>query len=151
LSDDAIIAAITTLRADLVERFDRVEQKVDGLDQKVDGLEQKVDGLERKVVELEQKVDELDQKVDGLEQKVDRQADQHTSLRVAVFERFARMEMQLTQLHDDITVNLAAVDRAHNSADSARADVRALAAELAALTRKTRRLEAQVNDLMRPT
>ncbi len=137
MSDDTIIAAIATLRADIAERFDRVERKVDGLEQKVDGLEQKFDGLE--------------QKFDGLEQKVDRQGEAHTSLRVAVFERFDRVETQLTQLRDDITVNLAGVDRAYNAADNARADIKTLAFELSTLTRKTRRLEAQVNDLMRPS
>jgi chromosome segregation ATPase len=151
VSDDTIIAAIATLRADIAERFDRVERKVDGLEQKFDGLEQKVDGLEQKFDGLEQKFDGLEQKFDGLEQKVDRQGEAHTSLRVAVFERFDRVETQLTQLRDDITVNLAGVDRAYNAADNARADIKTLAFELSTLTRKTRRLEAQVNDLMRPS
>ncbi len=151
MSDDTIIAAIATLRADIAERFDRVERKVDGLEQKFDGLEQKVDGLEQKFDGLEQKFDGLEQKFDGLEQKVDRQGEAHTSLRVAVFERFDRVETQLTQLRDDITVNLAGVDRAYNAADNARADIKTLAFELSTLTRKTRRLEAQVNDLMRPS
>jgi hypothetical protein len=74
-----------------------------------------------------------------------------TAMRVAVMERFDRIETRLTQISDDITVNMGRADRAHALADSTREELRSLSEEVAALTRKTRRLEAQVHDLTRPS
>ncbi len=74
---------------------------------------------------------------------------QVTALRAAIMPRFDPVEERLAHIGDDITVNIARADRAHASADTAREELRALGMEVAALTRKQRRLEELVNPLQR--
>jgi predicted nucleic acid-binding Zn-ribbon protein len=73
-----------------------------------------------------------------------------TSLRVDMLARFDRVETRLTEIRDDITVNMGRADRAHEASDNTRYELRALSQEVATLTRKQRRLEAQVDDLTKP-
>lgn len=65
-------------KAQMQERFDKLEAKVDNLgtkvddlDKKVDGLAKKVDGLDKKVGSLDRRVERLETKVDGLDKKID--------------------------------------------------------------------------------
>jgi chromosome segregation ATPase len=76
--------------------------------------------------------------------------DDLTALRVAVWERFDRVEARINQVRDDVTVSMGRADRAHGAADSVRDDLRLLADEVATLTRKQRRLEARVDELTQP-
>lgn len=73
-----------------------------------------------------------------------------TDLRVAVMSRFDRMEERMSQIGDDMTVTMGRADRAHGSADNTRDELRGLAQEVAVLTRKQRRLEAQLHDFTKP-
>ncbi len=73
-----------------------------------------------------------------------------TSLRVAVFERFDRVETGLTDIRDDITVNMGRSDRLEGMVHSDGAALQGLATEMSTLTRKVRQLESKVHDLTRP-
>jgi uncharacterized coiled-coil DUF342 family protein len=73
-----------------------------------------------------------------------------TELRVAVMARFDRMEDRFSQMSDDVVIGMGRADRAHKAADNTRDELRALSTEVATLTRKQLRLEAQFHEFTRP-
>jgi hypothetical protein len=59
-----------------------------------------------------------------------------TEMRVGIMARFDRVEDRLSQISDDITVNMGRADRAHTSVENTRDELRALGHEVAAVTRR---------------
>ena len=70
-----------------------------------------------------------------------------TQLRVAVMGRLDRVEEKLSQIRDDITVNMGAVDTARAMTNDTRRDLQELREEVSVIFRKQRRLEEQVYEL----
>jgi len=97
---------------------------------------------------LEARIDGLNASLSG---RMDRIDDAATSFRVAVMERFDRMETRFTEIRDDITVTMGRSDKAHEAADHTREELRSLSKEVAILTNKQRMLESKVFDLTRPS
>jgi cellobiose-specific phosphotransferase system component IIB len=62
-------------------------------------------------------------------------------------ERLDRMQDALTEIRDDITVNITRAERAHDAADTTRADARLLGEQVSAMYRQLKRLEARVRDM----
>jgi uncharacterized coiled-coil DUF342 family protein len=122
MADDAILAAINEMRGEMSElRSDMSELRSD-------------------MTELRGNMSELRTNVRG----------EITELRVAVMGRFDRMEERFSQMADDVVVGMGRADRAHKAADNTRDELRALSTEVATLTRKQLRLEAQFHEFTRP-
>jgi chromosome segregation ATPase len=73
--------------------------------------------------------------------------DSQTSLRVDVMARMDRLENRLTEIRDDISVNMGSTRRAHEAADNTRSEVRLLGEQVNVMWRQMKRLEQQVRDI----
>ena len=73
--------------------------------------------------------------------------DQITRLRVAVMDRIDRLQNLVEAMRDAIGVNFSGADRVEDVARGATREVQALAAEVSAMERQIRRLQADVQAL----
>ncbi len=122
MSDDPILAALIRIEAGQIEyrqRFEALERRFDTLEQRFDKLEQRFDKLEAG----------------------------QTQLRVAVMDRIDRLENALSEIRDDIGVNMGRADRAHQAADSTRSELRELSQEMTVMWRQIKRLDTRVSDI----
>jgi hypothetical protein len=60
-----VTESIGSLRADMLVRFERVDQRFDGIDQRFDGIDQRFDVIA-------QRFDRMDRRFDRIEDKLDR-------------------------------------------------------------------------------
>ena len=70
-----------------------------------------------------------------------------TEVRVALMDRMDRFDAALSQVKDEITVNLARANRSMAGADAAREEIRHLSEEMSGVWRLVRRLQGQVEEL----
>lgn len=139
MPDDNILAAIAALET-------RIDTAIAGTRA---ALESRIDtAVAGTRAALEARIDGLNASLSG---RMDRIDDAATSFRVAVMERFDRMETRFTEIRDDITVTMGRADKAHEAADHTREELRSLSKEVAILTNKQRMLESKVFDLTRPS
>ena len=68
-------------------------------------------------------------------------------LRVAVMARLDRVENTMTSVHDDLVVNLARTNRAHDAIEHTREELRAVNQEVTMMWRRIRRLETEVREI----
>ncbi len=73
-----------------------------------------------------------------------------TTLRVAVMDRFDRMEARLGNMGEDMSVTLAGVYASRDAVHSVRSELRQMSKEVEALMRKQRVLHAQFHELTKP-
>jgi len=69
------------------------------------------------------------------------------SLRIDLMSRMERLENRLTEIRDDIGVNMGAVDQAHRATDSTRDELRLLGEQVTIMYRQIKRLETRVNEI----
>jgi len=124
MTEDIILAAISDLKADFA------------------GMKADVTGMKASIRDLEASVTAI--------RGTMATRDDLTALRVAVWERFDRVEARISQVRDDVTVSMGRADRAHIAADGVRDELRKLSDEVSTLTRKQRKLEARVDELTQP-
>ena len=92
------------------------------------------------VTALQESVARLERSTEKLERGQDR-------LRVDLMERMDRFDNALTSIRDDITVNMARADRAHEVADNTRREVQLLGEQVNAMVRQIQRLQTDVRHL----
>jgi hypothetical protein len=73
--------------------------------------------------------------------------DSQTSLRVDTMARMDRLENRLTEIRDDISVNMGSSERAHEAAANTRTELRSLGVQVNVMWRQMKRLEQQVRDI----
>ncbi len=101
MSDDRVLAAL----AQLVEGHTRVEDRLTRLEDRLTKLGDGQTKLEDRLTKLE---------------------DGQTKLRVDVMARFERVEDNLSEIRDDINVNMHRADRADDNASHARDELRSM-------------------------
>jgi hypothetical protein len=134
MSDEKVLAAIATLQGSISALREEHRQSVGAL------RDEQLGSINTLRTDMGAAMTALRQDVTG----------EITTLRVAVMDRYDRMEARFTEMSDDMTVNMASVDVVHKSNDNIRGEMNAIHEQLAVLTRKQRRLEAQVHDLTKP-
>ncbi len=70
-----------------------------------------------------------------------------TSLRVDVMARMDRLENKLTEMRDDITVNIGGTWQNREAINSTRGDLHGLGEQVNIMWRQIKRLEQQVRDI----
>ena len=89
----------------------------------------------------------LQESVARLERSTEKLERGHERLRVDLMERMDRFDNALTSIRDDITVNMARADRAHEAADNTRREVQLLGEQVNAMVRQIRRPQTDVRHL----
>jgi len=69
------------------------------------------------------------------------------NLRVDVMGRMDRLENKLTEIRDDISVNMGSTYRAREAVDNTRDELRSLGEQVNIMWRQMKRLEQQVRDI----
>jgi peptidoglycan hydrolase CwlO-like protein len=118
----------------------RLEAKVDDLGAGQTAIHVAQAKLEAGQAKLEAAQAKLEEGYKGLRED-------QTALRVGLMARMDRLQDTLTSIRDDIIVNMGRADRAHEAADSTRAELRALGEQVNAMTRQITRLQTQVREL----
>jgi len=72
---------------------------------------------------------------------------EQTRLRVDVLDQLEKMENKLTLIREDIAVNMGRADAAHRAADNTRDELRALNAQVQAMERRQRMMNARLDQL----
>ncbi len=70
-----------------------------------------------------------------------------TSLRVDLMQRMDRLQNASAAIRDDVGVNMARTERAHDAVANTRDELRSLGQEVAAAFRKIRQLEDRVREI----
>lgn len=99
-----------------------------------------VPALQESVARLERTTEKLESSQEKLQRGQDR-------LRVDLMERMDRFDNALISIRDDITVNMARADRAHEVADNTRREVQLLGEQVNAMVRQIQRLQTDVRHL----
>ena len=90
----------------ILEKVNRLDEKVSGLDEKVNRLDEKVSGLDEKVNRLDEKVNNLDEKVNSLDERV-------SSLEGDMKEVRQRVTKTDMTLENEIRVNIQRIAEGH--------------------------------------
>jgi len=87
----------------LVERFDRVDERLDGMDQRFDQVDQRLDGMD-------QRFDQVDQRLDGMDQRLSTVEGELTAFR-GEFHAFAQdVGRQFSEVRSMIKLSYAEID-----------------------------------------
>jgi phage shock protein A len=92
-------------------------------------------------------VTELREGLARLERNQEKLERGHERLRVDLMARMDRLDNAITAIRDDITVNMARADRAHEVADSTRSELRLLGEQVNAMERQIQRLQTDVRQI----
>ncbi|MSP02276.1 MAG: hypothetical protein EXR07_14680 [Acetobacteraceae bacterium] len=164
MSDDPILAAmgrletgqtalrsdVTGLRADVTD----LRTEVTGLRTEVTGLRDGQTALRTDMVDLRADVTDLRDgqtrltaDLTSLRTDLTALRDGQTTFRVDLMGRIERLENHITDIRDDIGVNIGRADRAHEAADNTRNEVRLMSQELSVMWRQIKRLESDVREI----
>jgi chromosome segregation ATPase len=104
-------------------------------------------GVQRGLTSVQTGLTDVQTGLTALENRQTALEDSQTKLRVDVMARMDRLENRLTEIRDDIGVNMGSTRRAHEAADNTRSEVRLLGEQVNVMWRQMKRLEQQVRDI----
>jgi len=157
MSDDPVLALLTRL-ADGQIRIENGLKQVDtrlaqleaGQTQIEAGYKQfdtRLTHIETQLTQLDRRLTQVETGHRQLEAGLARLEAAQTSLRVDLMARLDRVQDSVTAVRDDVGVNLAQSERAHEAIADTRAEVRSLGQQVAVAFRRIRQLEERVREI----
>ncbi len=129
MSETAILAALSRLEAGQ----GRMETRLDKLETRLDNLETWLDKLETSFEKLEAKVLGV--------------ASSQTTLRVDIMARMDRLENSLTDIRNDIVVNIGAANHIRTMHDNTREEVRLIGDHVARMFSQIKGIQTRLRDI----
>ncbi len=129
MSDDQILAAIIRLETgvgSVLQDLRTIREEQTSMRQEQNAFRQELAALRKDVTTLQQG---------------------QTALRVDLMERMDRLQDSISACRDDIGVNMARADRAHDVNENTREELRSLSKEVSMMWRQLKQLESKVRGI----
>jgi chromosome segregation ATPase len=150
MDEDKVLAAIAGLETRLHEGLHSLGAEVGSLKGDLTGLRAEVGGLKGDMTSLRTEVGSLKGDMTSLRTEVGSLKGDVTSLRteiidlrVGLMSRMERLEDGMSQIKDEITVNLAIAERGKANSDQFRKEIDSIGDELRSMWRIVRRVQSE--------